>query len=58
MAQFSNIQHGLLPSGTVTEQGIIVCSTLTAYEMEDGTFVPFSAVHGPYEAAEPLLVLR
>lgn len=53
---FSNIQHGLLPSGTVTEFGVIVDTTFTAYKMEDGSFVPFMKVHGPYKFETPLVV--
>lgn len=46
---------GLLPAGTVTEHGTIVRSTLTAYEVEGGAFVPFAKVHGTPPMAEPLV---
>lgn len=47
---------GLLRAGTVTEHGTIVRSTLTAYEVEGGAFVPFAKVHGKPPMAEPLVV--
>lgn len=56
MSEFSTIQPGLLPAGTTTEHGTIVCSTLTAYEMEDGSFVAFQKVHGRPQPVEPLVV--
>lgn len=54
---FSATPHGLLPIGTVTPQGVIAGRSFTAYEMEDGSFVPFAAVHGAYPVASPLVVL-
>lgn len=53
---FSTIQPGLLPAGTVTEHGTIVCSTLTSYEMTDGSFVAFQKVHGRPQPVMPLVV--
>jgi hypothetical protein len=58
VSQFSTTAHGLLPAGTETPQGVIVGRSYTAYEMADGTYVPFVTVHGPYTPAEPLVVLR
>lgn len=58
MPEFSAVQPGLLPAGTVTEHGTIVSSTLTAYEMADGSFVPFRSVHGRPAPVMPLVVLR
>lgn len=55
---FSTIPHGLLAAGTATPQGVIVGRSYTAYEMADGQYVAFSAVHGAYSAASPLVVLR
>lgn len=57
MSDFAHIQPGLLPAGTVTEHGTIVRSTLTAYEMADGSFVAFQRVHGRPEPVMPLVVL-
>lgn len=54
---FSDIQPGLLPAGTVTDFGMIVTSTLTAYQMADGSFVPFRAVHGQPAPVMPLVSL-
>lgn len=56
MNQFAAIQHGLLPSGTVTDLGMIADITDTAYKMADGSFVAFTKVHGPYGFTEPLVV--
>lgn len=56
MSDFSTVQPGLLPAGTVTPLGVIVRSSLTAYEMEDGSWVAFRRVHGTPKAAEPLVV--
>jgi len=47
-------QHGTLLEGTETDLGTIERVSLTAY-LIDGTWVPFSKVHGPYEWAEPLV---
>lgn len=58
MQDFSAVQAGLLPAGTVTEHGTIVSSTLTAYEMTDGSFVAFQRVHGRPAPVMPLVVLR
>lgn len=54
---FAEVQPGLLPTGTVTEHGTVVRSTLTAYEMADGSFVAFRRIHGEPQPATPLLVL-
>jgi hypothetical protein len=54
----TTIQHGLLPSGTVTAQGTIARTSDTAYQMTDGSWVPFRTVHGPYRPASPLVVVR
>lgn len=56
MQNFSNIQAGLLPTGTVTEFGAIEASSLTAYKIE-GRWVPFFKVHGHQAAASPLVVI-
>lgn len=53
---YTEVQPGLLPAGTVTEHGTIVRSTLTAYEMIDGSFVAFQRVHGKPAMIEPLVV--
>lgn len=58
MADFSSIQHGLLPRGTVTTYGTIVSTSYTAYQMDDGSYVPFLLIHGAYKAAFPLVTLR
>lgn len=55
---FAEVQPGLLPAGTVTPLGVIERSTLTAYEMADGTFVAFSRIHGRPAPATPLVVLQ
>jgi hypothetical protein len=55
---FADTPHGCLPAGTETAHGTIVRATITAYEMADGSFVPFAVVHGPYPPVEPLVVLR
>jgi hypothetical protein len=57
MLDFSAIVPGTLPAGTKTPQGVIERSSLTAYEMSDGTWVPFAKVHGPAPWAEPLVAL-
>lgn len=44
-----------LAAGTVTEHGTVAESTLTAYRMTDGSFVPFTVVHGR-KTVEPLVV--
>lgn len=44
-----------LAAGTVTEWGTVERSTLTAYRMVGGRFVPFTAVH-ERTPAEPLVV--
>lgn len=49
-------QHGTLTTGTVTVLGTIEAVSLTAYRI-GGAWVPFHKVHGPYEAATPLVVL-
>lgn len=56
MTDFSSVQAGLLPAGTVTALGTVVRSTLTAYEMVDGSFVAFRRVHGVPAPVEPLVV--
>lgn len=55
---FTTIPHGLLDAGTETPHGVIVGRSYTAYEMADGSYVPFVTVHGPYRATMPLVVLR
>lgn len=55
MKDFSTVVPGTLAAGTVTDHGEIVSTTLTAYEMADGTFVPYSAIHGTPKAATPLV---
>jgi hypothetical protein len=52
----AEVTPGTLPAGTVTELGTIVRSTLTAYEMADGSFVAFKKEHGTPKPATPLVV--
>jgi uncharacterized protein YecA (UPF0149 family) len=54
---FSTIQHGTLPTGTVTEHGTITQVSLTAYQMDESRWVPFMTVHGPYQPVERLVFL-
>lgn len=42
---FTSVQHGTLPTGTVTDLGVIEASSLTAYRI-DGEWVPFCRIHG------------
>jgi hypothetical protein len=56
LMEFSNITAGTLPAGTVTDHGVIARSTLTAYEMTDGRFVPFATIHGRPAFVLPLVV--
>lgn len=58
MAEFSTVVPGTLPAGTNTAFGRIVRSSLTAYEVEGGQWVPFHKVHGPHKPASPLVVVR
>lgn len=44
-----------LTAGTVTDWGTVEYSTLTAYRMTDGRFVPFGTVH-ERPVVEPLVV--
>jgi hypothetical protein len=44
-----------LAAGTVTDWGTVEGSTLTAYKMVGGRFVPFTTVH-ERTPAEPLVV--
>jgi hypothetical protein len=46
-----------LPSGTVTQHGVIESVSLTGY-LIDGDWFDHTAVHGPRAWAEPLVVLR
>lgn len=46
MPEFPHIQHGTLPSGTVTELGTITAVSCTAYEIA-GEWHPFVRLHGP-----------
>jgi hypothetical protein len=55
MAARLTAQSFPLTAGTVTDWGTIECSTLTAYKMVDGRFVPFTTVH-ERQTAEPLIV--
>lgn len=57
MSDFSTVQAGLLPAGTVTEFGVIVRSSYTAYEVEGGEWVPFHRIHGRPQPVMPLVVL-
>lgn len=55
--EFSHVQRGLLPAGTVTRFGLIVQTSLTAYKVAGGDWVSFDAVHGaPQGIIEPLVV--
>lgn len=54
---FSNVQAGLLPTGTVTDLGTIVRASYTAYEMSDGEWVAFGRIHGRQAPVMPLVVL-
>lgn len=49
-------QPGTLPAGTATDYGRIVRASLTAYEMEDGSWVAFQKIHGPRTWVTPLVV--
>jgi len=51
---FSHIPHGHLTVGTATELGTIEAVSLTAYRI-GGRWVAYTAIHGPYRAAEPLV---
>jgi hypothetical protein len=57
MSDFSTVQAGLLPAGTVTEFGVIVRSSYTAYEVEGGEWIAFHRVHGHPAPVMPLVVL-
>lgn len=39
---FTTVDHGCLPIGTVTPLGTIIDVTMTAYRMDDRSFVPFA----------------
>lgn len=54
---FSAVPHGTLPAGTVTEHGTIEGSTLTAYIMTSGCWIPFQVVHGRRPPSERLVRL-
>jgi hypothetical protein len=53
---FSNIQAGLLPTGTVTDFGVIVSTSYTAYEMDNGEWIAFHRIHGRPAPVMPLVV--
>lgn len=55
---FESAVPGTLPTGAETAFGRIVRSSLTAYQVEGGEWVPFHKVHGPYRPASPLVVVR
>lgn len=55
MPDFSLVQPGLLPAGTVTPLGMIVRTSLTAYEMADGSWVAFRRIHGVPAPVLPLV---
>ena len=55
-ANFFHIQHGCLPTGTVTNLGTIEAVSLTAYKI-DGRWVAFTKVHGERRAESPLVIL-
>lgn len=54
-AEFADMQAGLLPAGTVTSFGVVVATSLTAYEMVGGRFVAFRLVHGVPMPVLPLV---
>lgn len=56
MSDFTSIQHGCLPSGTVTSLGTIEQVSFTAY-LIGGQWVPFTRIHGPHKPVMPLVVL-
>lgn len=56
MTDFTTIQHGLCPTGTVTPLGVIEQVSFTAY-LIGGCWVPFTRIHGPYRPVMPLVVL-
>lgn len=56
---FSAIQHGTLPTGTVTDEGEILDVSDTAYLVQDGggeRWVAFRVIHGPYTVVRPLVL--
>lgn len=53
---FTTIPHGSLTCGTVTPLGVIEQVSYTAYLIE-GSWVPFTRIHGPYKPVMPLVVL-
>jgi hypothetical protein len=55
---FATVQPGMLPAGTVTPLGTIDFTSLTAYRMTSGEWVPFARVHGRPAPVMPLVVLR
>jgi hypothetical protein len=54
---FTAVQHGCLATGTVTPAGTIEATSLTAYRMTSGEWVPFHKVHGAYKPVMPLVSL-
>ena len=53
---FTSIQAGLLPTGTVTGLGTIEACSMTAY-LIDGAWIPFHRIHGRPAIARPLVTL-
>ncbi len=53
---FSSIQAGCLPTGTVTSFGTVEATSYTAY-LIDGTWVPFFRLHGQPSPVMPLVSL-
>jgi hypothetical protein len=56
-SQFAHIQAGCLPTGTVTEFGVITRTSYTAYEMDNGEWVAFRRIHGTPAPVMPLVSL-
>jgi hypothetical protein len=54
---FSHVQAGCLHTGTVTEFGVIVSTSYTAYEMDNGEWVAFRRIHGMPAPVMPLVSL-
>jgi len=51
---FTQTPHGSLTVGTATELGEIEQVSLTAYRI-GGRWIPFTGIHGPYRAVQPLV---
>jgi hypothetical protein len=54
MTDFSTVQAGTIPAGTVTPLGTVEATSYTAYKI-DGEWVPFHRIHGKPSPATPLV---